>query len=394
MFAAVVGTFGCAQSKSTGAPAGPPPVFVRAVAAAASDVPLDVAAIGNVEAIASVDVKSRVTAPVLRVNFQEGQDIRQGELLFELDPETYNRQISELEANVAKDVAAEKESAANIQKDQATLKNLQTLEERGGKLLKEGIFSREQNDQAVANADAAKASIDADRAALESAKATENADKARLAQMRLSLSYTKIYSPIAGRAGAVQLKQGNLAKENDTTLVTILQISPIYVTFSVPENLLPEIRRYNATSPLVVRALAADNSTAEGVLKFIDNSVDATTGTIKIKAAFANAQHTLWPGQFVNVQAQLNLERGRILIPAQTVQTGPQGKYVWVVNPDSSAVMRPVQVLRNFTPPGHPEQAVIGSGLTPGEQVVSEGQLRLAPGAHVKLMKAKSGANG
>lgn len=375
-------------------PAALPPVAVRVVPATASDVPLEIAAIGNVEAIATVDVKARITAPVLRVNFQEGQDVRKGELLFELDPEIYNRQITELEANVLKDTASEKQSAANIEKDQATLKNLQTLADRGGKLLKEGIFSREQNDLAVSNADAAKAALDADRAALESAKATEAADRSRLAQMKLSLSYTKIFAPIAGRAGAIQVKQGNLAKENDTTLVTLLQISPIYVSFSVPENFLPEVRKYDAQRPLTVSVIAADNSAASGTLRFIDNSVDATTGTIKLKAAFENSHRNLWPGQFVNVHAQLNVEHGRVLIPSQTIQTGPDGKYVWVMKPDATAVMRPVQVLRNFTPPGLPEQAVVGSGLAAGESVVSEGQLRLAPGSHVRVLKPNTGVAG
>ena len=384
--------FSCSREAATAnAAAGPPPVAVRVIAAQSSDVPLEIAAIGNVEAIATVDIKSRVTAPVLRVNFQEGQDVQKGQLLFELDPETYRRQITELEANVLRDSATEKQSAANIERDQATLNNLQTLAERGGKLLKEGIFSKEQNDLAVSNADAAKASLDADRAALESAKATEAADRSRLAQMKLSLSYTSIYAPIAGRAGAIQVKQGNLAKENDTTLVTLLQISPIDVSFSVPENLLPEVRRYDAVHPLAVTAMAADNSVNTGSLRFIDNTVDNTTGTIKLKAAFENAHRNLWPGQFVNVRAQLSLEHGRVLIPSQTVQTGPDGKYVWVMKPDQTAAIRPVQVLRNYTPPGRQEQAVIGSGLNAGDTVVSEGQLRLAPGAHVRLLKPSSG---
>lgn len=385
----------CSKSgASANAAAGPPPVAVRVVSATSSDVPLEIAAIGNVEAIATVDVKARITAPVLRVNFQEGQDVQKGQLLFELDPETYHRQIAELEANVLRDGATIKQSSANIERDQATLKNLQTLAERGGKLLKEGIFSREQNDLAVSNSDAAKASLDADRAALESAKASEAADRSRLAQTKLSLSYASIYAPISGRAGAVMVKQGNTAKENDTTMVTLLQISPIYVSFSVPENMLPDIRRYNGSRPLTVTAVPADNAAVSGTLRFIDNSVDATTGTIKLKAAFDNAQRTLWPGQFVNVRAQLNLEHGRILVPSQIIQTGPDGKYVWVMKSDATAAIRPVQVLRTYTPPGHPEQAVIGSGLTAGETVVSEGQLRLAPGAHVRLLKPNSGTAG
>jgi len=366
----------------------PPAVAVRAVPAVATDVPLEVAGIGNVEAMASVDVKSRITAPVLRVNFTEGQDVRQGELLFELDPETYHRQISEIEANIAKDVANEKQSDANIAKDEATLKNAQSVAQRGQELLKQGIFSKEQTDQVVSTADAAKASLDADRAALDSANASEKADRARLEQTKLLLDYTKIYAPIAGRAGAIQAKQGNLAKENDTTLVTILQTTPIYVSFSIPEDLLPEVRKYNAAGgSLAVTAVSADGSENAGTLKFIDNAVDTTTGTIKLKAVFDNPQRALWPGQFVNVRARLSLEHNRVLIPSRTVQTGPDGKYVWVVNPsDSTAAMRAIQVNRNYTPPGGAEQAVITSGLQAGEKVVSEGQLRLAPGAHVRLL--------
>ena len=379
------GGVGAASPSATGAP---PAVAVRAVPAVSADVPLEAAAIGNVEAMASVDVKSRITAPVLRVNFTEGDDVRQGQLLFELDPETYHRQISEIEANIAKDVANEKQSTANIAKDEATLKNAQSVAQRGQELLKEGIFSKEQTDQVVSTADAAKASLDADRAALDSANAAEKADRARLDQTKLLLDYTKIYAPISGRAGAIQIKQGNLAKENDTTLVTILQTTPIYVSFSVPEDLLPEVRKYNASSgSLAVTAVAADGTQTTGTLKFIDNSVDTTTGTIKLKAVFDNPQRALWPGQFVNVRARLSLEHDRVLVPSRTIQTGPDGKYVWVVNPsDATAAMRPVQVDRNYTPPGGVEQAVITSGLQSGEKVVSEGQLRLAPGAHVRLL--------
>jgi membrane fusion protein, multidrug efflux system len=369
------------------APAAPPPVAVRAVSAAVADVPLEIAAIGNVEAISSVDVKSRVTAPVLRVHFSEGQDVKKGELLFELDPETYNRQITEIEANIAKDSANEKQAEANIAKDEVMLKNARLIADRGTQLSKEGIFSKEQTEQVVSNAAAAKASLEADRAALESAKAAGKADSARLEQTRLLLGYTRIFAPMTGRAGAIAVKQGNLAKENDTTLVTILQTSPIYVSFSVPEDMLPEVRRFNTSHPLAVRAVAADGKESGGALTFIDNTVDATTGTIRLKASFDNAQRALWPGQFVNVRARLNMERNRVLVPSRTVQTGPEGKYVWVVNPsDSSAAMRTVQVLRNFTPQGQPDQAVIGVGLKAGEQVVSEGQLRLAPGAHVRLL--------
>jgi multidrug efflux system membrane fusion protein len=388
----VLGVSLCAISCSRGgasssASTAPPAVLVRAVSATSSDVPLEIAAIGKVEAIASVDIKSRVTAPVLRVNFSEGQEVKDGALLFDLDPETYRRQIVEMEANIAKDVAAEKQAEASIAKDEITLKNAQAIADRGTQLSKEGIFSREQTEQVVSNADAAKASIVADRAAVESAKAAENADRARLEQTRLFLDYTRIYAPISGVAGAIAIKRGNLAKENDTTLVTILQTAPIYVAFSIPEDLLPDVRRYNASNPLIVSAVSADHRESSGSLSFIDNTVDTTTGTIRLKASFDNRQRALWPGQFVNVSARLNMEHGRVLVPSRAVQTGPEGKYVWVINPsDSVAAMRSVQVLRNYTPEGQPEQAVIGSGLKPGERVVSEGQLHLAPGVRVQLM--------
>jgi multidrug efflux system membrane fusion protein len=367
-------------------------VSVRTVTAGVSDVPLEIAAIGNVEANSSVDVKSRVTAPVLRVHFAEGSDIVKGQLLFDLDPETYNRQIAEIEANIAKDAANEKEAEANIVKDDATLKNARGIADRAKQLAREGIFSREQTDQMVSNADVANASLDADRAALESAKTATRADRARLEQTKLLLAWTQIHAPIAGRAGAIAVKEGNLAKENDTTLVTILQTSPVYVSFSVPEDLLPEIRRYQKEGSLAVKAIAPDKRESAGTLSFIDNLVDTSTGTIRLKAIFSNPDGALWPGQFVNVRARLSVERERVTVPSRTVQTGTQGKYVWVVNPaDASVAMRNVEVPRVYTPEGvapgdQAELAVIASGLKPGEQVVSEGQMRLSATSHIRLL--------
>jgi multidrug efflux system membrane fusion protein len=353
------------------------------ISAVAADVPLEIAAIGNVEAISMVDVKARLTAPVLKVLFTEGQDVRQGQPLFELDPEPVKRQIAEMEANIAKDVANERQAEANIARDEAAFKNMESLSKRGSQLLKEGILSREQAEQSESNASAAQASVEADRAALESAKAAANADRARLQQTRLQLEYTKVYAPISGRAGAINIKQGGLAKENDVTLVTILQTAPIYVSFAVPENLLPEVRKYNASKPLQITAISSDNAVSTGRLEFIDNAVDTSSGTIRLKAQFANASRALWPGQFVNVRATLSVERGRILLNSQAVQTGPQGKYVWVYNPaDSTVSMRDVTVLRTTA-----EKAVIGAGLQPGESIVSEGQMRLAPGARVRLLQ-------
>ncbi len=186
------------------------------------------------------------------------------------------------------------------------------------------------------------------------------------------------------------MKPGNLVKDNDVALVSILQISPIEVSFGVPEELLPEVQKYNAEHPLQIEA-AAGGVTSTGKLVFIDNSVDATTGTIKLKAQFANPQHALWPGQFVDVKARLNLERDRVVVPSRTVETGPQGKFVWIMSPDGSGVsIRPVNVERIFKPLQGGEISVISSGIKPGEMVISEGQMRLMPGAKVKVLPGQS----
>jgi multidrug efflux system membrane fusion protein len=341
--------------------------------------------------MATVDVKSRVAGQVLRVDFQEGQDVHKGQLLFEIDPEPLLRQIAQIEADLTKDSALEQQARANVVKDEAMLKQTRAASDRGLALSKEGIFSKEQTEQVVATADSAQASLDADKAAVESSVASIKSDRARLDQTNLQLSYTKITAPITGRAGAISVKAGNLIKDNDAALVTILQVSPIYVSFGVPEQLLPDVRKYHTERPLLIQASADGQRTVTGILRFIDNSVDSTTGTIKLKAVFDNPERVLWPGQFVNVQARLEMEHNRIVVPSRTVQTGPQGKYVWVMNQaDGSVAMRPVQVLRNYQAPKAGEQAVIGNGLKPGEMVISEGQMRLAPGVKVRLLKSNT----
>jgi multidrug efflux system membrane fusion protein len=308
--------------------------------------------------------------------------------LFEIDPEPLKRQVAQIQADLGKDEAVEQQARANAARDEATLKQARSSADRGLALSKEGIYSKEQTEQVVATADAAQASLNADMAAIESAVASIKSDRARLAQTELQLSYTTIAAPIAGRAGAVMVKAGNLVKENDTALVTLLQLAPIYVGFGVPEQLLPEVRKYNASSPLKIKAMLSPDSSKTGTLRFIDNTVDTATGTIRLKAEFANSEHSLWPGQFVDVQVQLNLEHNRVLIPSRAVQTGPQGKYVWVLNPANSTVsMRPVKVLRNYQAPQSAELAVIGSGINAGETVISEGQMRLAPGSKVQVEK-------
>lgn len=367
---------------------------MRVVSAIAKDVPLDLSSIGNVEAIASVDVKSRIAGQVARVCFGEGQDVQAGQLLFEMDREPWLSQIVELNANIARDVAQQKQAVANVAKDEAQAKADRAKAGRGIQLSKDGIFSKEQTETLVSAADSSQANLEADGAAVESARAAKAADEAKLAETKLQLGYTQITAPMSGRAGAVAIKQGDLVKDNDTLLVTILQTTPIYVSFSVPEEVLPEVRRYQAQRPLIVEAIveaaASADSTVQGKLEFIDNTVDPTTGTIKLKASFNNQDRILWPGQFVKVRVRLSVEPGRVVVPARTVQNGPQGKYVWVMNSDQTVAMRPVQVLRNYASGGSPEQAVIGSGLKEGETVISQGQMLLMPGAKVRVLKANS----
>ncbi len=276
------------------------------------------------------------------------------------------------------------------------LKQTQASAQRGLALEKEGIFSKEQTDALVASNGSNLASLDADKAAVESAVASIKADRARLSQTELQLSYTKITAPISGRAGAIAIKPGNLVKDNDATLVTILQISPIYVSFGVPQQLLSEVQKYNREHPLVVRAEADGGARTEtGSLRFIDNTVDTTTGTINLKAEFPNTSGALWPGEYVNVKAQLSLENNRIVVPTSTIENGPTGKYVWVVNTGTDTVaMRPVDVVRTYKPADAAEQAVIGKGLQPGETVISEGQMRLMPGGKVRLLKPATQMSG
>lgn len=370
-------------------------VPVRVVQAESHDVPLTVSAVGTVEAFSTVDVKSRVAGQILRVDFQEGQNVQQGQLLFEIDPEPLQRQIAELKADVAKDIALEAQAKANVNRDDAQLKQAKAAADRGVALAKDGIYSKEQTEQVVATADAAAASLQADRAAVESAEASRKADEAKLAETTLQLEYTKITAPISGRAGAVSVHAGNLIKDNDASLVTLLQISPIYVSFGLPEQLLDQVKQYEARRPLEVFADVGGQQPESGRLRFIDNTVDATTGMVKLKAEFQNPRGVLWPGQFVNVDAELQVEHGRILVPSETLETGPDGKYVWVVNRATGSIaMRPVTVLRLYKGASGPEQAVVGTGLQPGEWVISEGQLRVGPGVKVRILNASASSAG
>jgi len=368
-------------------------------------------AVGTAEALQTVQVRAQVTGQLSDVHFSEGQEVRKGQELFTLDPRPFQAALAQAKAVLTRDTA----TANNAARQRANYEDL----------YKRQLISRDQYETQVAQTESAQATIEADKAAVETAQ--------------LNLQYTHIVAPIAGRTGSLGVHKGDLVRANDTTpMVVINQLSPIYVTFAVPGRYLNDIRRYQAQKPLTAhaqgqialppgaqppappvigsldsaepqpqrqggeppagsdplgRGRAATQAAAaeaaagitpalseDGRVTFIDNAVDNTTGTIKLKATFENTDHGLWPGQFLKVTLDLTTENNAIVVPAAAVQPSQAGQYVYVVKPDHSVEMRPVVILRQ-----QGEQMVIAQGLQPGEEVVTEGQLRLTPGAHVTV---------
>jgi multidrug efflux system membrane fusion protein len=363
-------------------------VPVRASVAVSQDVPLEVSAVGNVEAKDSVQVKSRIAGQITRVAFGEGESVSKGQLLFTIDPDTLERQMTEQRAELERDAAMEQQARALVTRDTASQKQSESEANVALELAKDGILAKQRADQLVTASETARAALKSDQAAVDAAVGTIKADRARLAQTQLQLQFTNVVAPMAGRAGAVMVKAGNMVRDNDTTLVTLLQLAPIHVSFGVPEQVLPTIQRLNAGGHLVVEASNGDGPVLEGHLDFIDNTVDATTGTIRLKADFSNTNGALWPGEFVHVRLRLSVEHGRTVVPESAIQDGLDGKYVWLVK-SGTATMAPVTVLRTYQPENGIEQAIVGSGIRPGDTVVIEGQLRLTSGAQVEMANAQ-----
>jgi multidrug efflux system membrane fusion protein len=328
------------------------------------NVPVQINAIGNVEAYNTVSVKALVGGEVTDVHFKEGQDVKQGDLLFQIDPRPYDAALKQAEAQLARDLAQ--------------AKNAQEQAKRYEILVQKDYVAKDQYDQLRANADALSAAVQADQA---------NVDNSRL-----QLAYCTIRSPIDGRVGSVLINKGNVVKANDLAMVTINKITPIYVTFSVPEQNLSDIKKYMSGGKLRVEAVIPGDEKYpdQGVLTFINNAVDTATGTIKLKGTFENRGHRLWPGQFVNVVLTLATQRNAIVIPTAALQTGQQGQYVFVVKPDFTVESRPVIVDRSF---GY--FSVVTQGVQAGEMVVTDGQLQLIPGTAVEIKndQTKSGAS-
>src|SRR5262245_19056674 len=353
------------------------------------DVPLELRAIGAVEAYSVVAVKPQVGGELTKAHFTEGQFVNKGDTLFTIDPRPFETSLKQAEANLAKSMALEKQAEANLARDMTQAKNATAQAERYASLLENGVVSREQHDQIRTTADALAETVRADKANVETAQKAIEADSATVQSARLQLSFTTVRAPIDGRTGSLMVNQGNLVRTRDTTpLVVTNQVNPIRVTFSAPENQLSEIKSYMAWGKLRAQvSLPNDEAHPEpGTLEFVDNAVDNTTGTIKLKAVFANTERRLWPGQFVNIVLTLTTQAGAVVAPSQAVQTGQQGQFVFVVKPDQTAEMRPVVVTHTVT-----DGSVIESGVKPGEMVVTDGQLRLVPGAKVKVRNEEAG---
>ncbi|MGH9141599.1 MAG: efflux RND transporter periplasmic adaptor subunit [Vicinamibacterales bacterium] len=330
-------------------------VPVTAATVVQKSVPLAVQGIGTVIAASTVTVRAQVTGELTSVNFIEGDEVKEGQVLVTIDKRPLEAALQQAQAALDRDVA----QAANARSQAVRYQDL----------LQRGIATKEQVDQIVANAAALDATVALDRANIESA--------------RVQLQYATIRAPLAGKTGLLQVHAGNLVRATDTTpIVTINKITPVYVSFSVPEAMLPELKRYMAKRKLAVTALAPNDSgpPATGVINFIDNAVDPTTGQIKVKGTFPNTDRRLWPGQYVNVSVTLSTEPNAIVAPSLAVQTGQQGPYVFVIKPDQTVDLRSVVVERTSG-----DQSVIKSGLAPGETVVTDGQLRLNPGTKVSI---------
>ena len=356
------------------------PVFIAK--ALRQSVPIEIQAVGQVEAYSTVTIKAQVGGELTVVDFKEGATVHKGDRLFVIDPRPYQAAVTQAEAVLDRDKAELQAAQANLARDMAQEDYARTQAKRYSDLSVQGVIPKETSDQTDTQAKTASQAVLADRAAISSSQANLASDQAALERARLSLEYCTIRSPIDGRTGRLLVKQGNVVKANDMDLVTINQLQPIYVSFAVPEASLSPIRAQLKNGRVPVAASLQDNSgVAEtGTLTFIDNSVDSSTGTIALKATFSNADGGLWPGQFARAVVRLNASADSIVIPTPAVQTGQEGKFVFVVKADSTVEARPVTAGRTVD-----RDVVIEKGLAEGETVVTSGQLRLIQGSRIQI---------
>jgi membrane fusion protein, multidrug efflux system len=433
----------CAKQKKG---AGKFAVPVSIARAEKKNVPLQLTVIGNVEAYSTVSVRAQVNGILMKVHFKEGDYVKKGDLLFTIDPrpyqeayqkakadwESYRDLVKEAKANYQKAVAAEnqeranlnrakaqeKQARANLEKDQSQAKLAAGEAKRYKYLLDKGFATQEQNDTYQTQLESSNATVRADEQAIESARAAVIAEKATIenvhagviqaaasietagdhmrsaeAQMKsaaLDLGFCTIHSPLDGKTGSLLIHEGNLIKAQDTlSMVVINRINPIYIDYAVPERYLEDIKRYNAIKRLTVHAMLLDKNVPPetGLVSFIDNSIETTTGTIKLKATFANEKRYLWPGQFVNVAMTLTTIENAVIIPTQAILEGQKGSYVYVVKQDKTAESRPIK-----TGIVYKENTVIPEGLKEGDEVITAGQLSVTEGTQIEIREPQGGA--
>jgi membrane fusion protein, multidrug efflux system len=341
-----------------------PVIPVTAGTAVTEDVPVFLHGIGTVQAYNSVSIKSRVDGQIVKIDFKEGQDVKEGDPLFRIDPRSYQ--------------AALEQAQATKQKDEAQLAGAQADLERYAQLVPSGHQTRQSYDQ--------------QKALVAQLQATIKADEAQIDTAKINLGYSDIRSPIDGRLGARLVDKGNLVHANDNTvLVMITEVKPIFVSFTLPQETLDDVMENHRKTPLDVRAYSGDGKKqlAEGKLTLIDNMIDQATGTIRLKARFDNQDERLWPGEFVNVRLILATRRGATTVPAQTVQDGPNGHYAYIIKPDDTVERRAVEIASI-----QDGIAVVTKGLSPGERIVVDGQYRLTNGSRVKPLAPQTGATG
>jgi membrane fusion protein, multidrug efflux system len=391
------------------------PVPVTVASATNAVLPLEIRNIGNVEAFSVVNVIAQVGGQLTNVYFTQGQYVKKGDLLFKIDPRPYEAQLAQAEANVArdksqissaqanleKDMAGARQAQANLNKDIASQNYADVEVRRYIALVEQGAVSHEQSDQMKTNAETAGATVASDKAALENAQAVIDSDKAAVLTARanlkadqaaadnlqIQLGFTKIFSPVNGVTGALNVYQGNVVRANDTTpLVTINQIQPIYVTFSVPEVHLPAVRESISEGSIKVSARVGGNkkdTVTGGTLAFINNTVDTTTGTIRLRATFPNVNKVLWPGEFTDVIVTLPGAKPQIVVPTSAILNDQQGQSVFVVKPDNTVDLAQVQVDRTYG-----DESILSEGLKEGDVVVVDGQLKLLPGSSITITQA------
>jgi len=383
VIATTAGLSGCAD-KSRVPTAQTPAAPIVVATAIERNAPVEVEVIGNVEAYETVSIKSQITGILEKVHFSEGDFVKKGAPLFTLDARPYDATVKQAEANLLHDRAALRQAEANLRRDVAQETYSRNQAQRYAKLYADKAVSKQETEQYQTDADTRHETVDADQAAIETAKAAIAADEAMVDSAKVQLSYTQINAPFDGRTGNLNVKEGNVVKAPDVELITINRLQPIYVTFPIPEDRLAEVRKQMAEGrKLSVMANPnkdSDTGWERGELTFVDNSVDASTGAIKLKGTFPNENRTLWPGKFVRVHLRLGTIENAVMIPTQALQTGQDGDYVFVLQPNMTVESRPVVSGIRVE-----SDQVIEKGLRPGERVVTEGHVRLVSGSRVYI---------